>query len=174
MQTTVDSVERKKPFRHLLAAAWFYRLGFAAAQCMPTVVLYGVADFLVRYRYKVCVNMVDPQATHLLHEIFGGCLRFPIYKKLNRRPLFDWSVSERRAANCVRKLLPYLRIKKHRGELLLEFSEMCAQHSHRGRGYRVSGVEKAKRFEIIGQVRAENGRLPDREPVAIQRVGGLI
>lgn len=66
VQTTVDTFERKKPFRHLLAAAWFYRLGFAAAQCIPTVVLYGVADFLGLATYLTCGTPVKGLQANLL------------------------------------------------------------------------------------------------------------
>jgi len=46
VETVVDTPDRPKPFRHVLAAPWFYRLGFAAARTVPVPVLYGIADGL--------------------------------------------------------------------------------------------------------------------------------
>jgi len=54
VQTVADSPEQLKPFRHLLAAAWFYRLGFAAARRVPISVLYRVADVLGMATYLTC------------------------------------------------------------------------------------------------------------------------
>ncbi len=49
-----DTLTQRKPFRHLLSVPWFYRLGFAAAQRIPTSVLYGVADVLGMATYLTC------------------------------------------------------------------------------------------------------------------------
>jgi lauroyl/myristoyl acyltransferase len=54
VETVADSPEQPKPFRHLLAAAWFYRLGFAAARCVPISALYSVADVLGTTTYLTC------------------------------------------------------------------------------------------------------------------------
>jgi lauroyl/myristoyl acyltransferase len=49
-----DTLEQRRPFRHLLAVPWFYRLGFAAAQCIHMSILYGIADFLGMATYLTC------------------------------------------------------------------------------------------------------------------------
>ncbi len=54
VETVADTLGQRKPFRHLLAAPWFYHLGFAAAQCIPTSLLYSVADFLGLATYLTC------------------------------------------------------------------------------------------------------------------------
>ena len=54
MDTVGDTLAQRKPFRHLLAAPWFYNLGFAAAQRIPVSFLYGVADFLGMATYLTC------------------------------------------------------------------------------------------------------------------------
>jgi lauroyl/myristoyl acyltransferase len=48
----------RKPFRHLLAAPWFYRLGFAAARRIPAPVLFGVADLLAAATHTICRRQV--------------------------------------------------------------------------------------------------------------------
>ncbi len=49
-----DTLTQRKRFRHLLSVPWFYRLGFAAAQRIPTSVLYAVADVLGMATYLTC------------------------------------------------------------------------------------------------------------------------
>ena len=41
-----ETVARVKPFRHLLASPWFYRLGFTAGRTIPARILYGIADLI--------------------------------------------------------------------------------------------------------------------------------
>jgi KDO2-lipid IV(A) lauroyltransferase len=66
METAADTVGQRNPFRHLLAAPWFYRLGFAAAQCVPISVLYGVADLLGLATYLTCGVPVRSVRANLL------------------------------------------------------------------------------------------------------------
>ena len=58
MDTVGDTLAQRKPFRHLLAAPWFYNLGFAAAKRIPLSFLYGVADFLGIATYLTCGALV--------------------------------------------------------------------------------------------------------------------
>lgn len=58
MDTVGDTLAQRKPFRHLLAAPWFYNLGFAAAKRIPLSSLYGVADFLGIATYLTCGALV--------------------------------------------------------------------------------------------------------------------
>jgi KDO2-lipid IV(A) lauroyltransferase len=43
-----------RTFRHLLAAPWFYRLGFAAGRRVPLPVLYRIGDVLAAATYLTC------------------------------------------------------------------------------------------------------------------------
>ena len=68
--TDARSMQRK-PFRHLLAAPWFYRLGFAAGQRIPAPVLFGVADLLAAATHAICrgqVGIVQANLARLLPE----------------------------------------------------------------------------------------------------------
>jgi lauroyl/myristoyl acyltransferase len=86
-----DTLARRKPFRHLLSAPWFYRLGFAAAQWIPASVLYGVADFLGMATYLTCgapvrgvrANLArvfphasDREISRLIRRIFRNFARY--------------------------------------------------------------------------------------------------
>jgi lauroyl/myristoyl acyltransferase len=54
VESPPDGRAQRKPFRHLLAAPWFYRMGFAAGRRVPKSVLYRIADFLGMATYLVC------------------------------------------------------------------------------------------------------------------------
>jgi len=65
-----------------------------------------------------------------------------------------WGVNGARDIELVlNALLPYLRIKKHRAELMLEICSMV-----RGSGWRVPPEHHARRRELGDQIRALNGR----------------
>lgn len=52
--TRADTPAPQRAFRHLLAAPWFYRLGFEAGRRVPLPVLYGIADVLAMATYLTC------------------------------------------------------------------------------------------------------------------------
>ncbi len=91
MEMMAEPLARRKPFRHLLAVPWFYRLGFAAGRRIPPSVLYGVADFLGMATYLTCrapaktvranLARVFPQASdrevsRLVRRIFRNYARY--------------------------------------------------------------------------------------------------
>jgi hypothetical protein len=121
----------------------------------------------VRYRYKVQVKMVDPEAVTLFMEIFGGSIYMQYPKSRANFPQYTWLACERRAASCIKQILPYLRIKKARGVLLLNFCENISKSAYKGRGYRVPEEDAAKREEIISQVKLQNQRTRKREDLGM-------
>ena len=91
VHTAAETLGQRNPFRHLFAAPWFYRLGFAAAQCIPMSVLYGVADFLGLATYLTCrmpvrtlgANLArafphasDSERSRLVRKIFRNYARY--------------------------------------------------------------------------------------------------
>ena len=63
--TMVATSERPQPFRHLLAAPWFYRVGFVAARAVPVPVLYAIADGLGVATYLTCGKLVTAVGANL-------------------------------------------------------------------------------------------------------------
>jgi len=59
----------RRPFRHLLAAPWFYRLGFAAGRRIPAPVLFGVADLLAAATHAICRKQVGIVRANLVRLI---------------------------------------------------------------------------------------------------------
>jgi hypothetical protein len=64
------------------------------------------------YSERICVKQVETGAVYLLKELFGGTMTMgkPTAKK--GRPLHTWQVTDRKAADCLLALMPYLRIKR--------------------------------------------------------------
>ena len=76
------------------------------------------------YSERVCVKQVEPHAVDILHELFGGrrALEDPSAKR--GRVLNSWQVTDRKAARCLRVLLPYIRIKRRQAENCLELRSL--------------------------------------------------
>lgn len=100
------------------------------------------------YSERVCVRQVSPQAVALLKSIFGGSfgMREPSAKR--GKPLYDWTVTDQRAANCLRAVLPYLRIKREQAENCLTLralkEQSKARRVARGRGHVGSAPRSAE------------------------------
>lgn len=91
------------------------------------------------YSERVCVRQVEPQAIHLLHELFGGYLSVCDPSARRGKPLFQWQVTDRKAARTLRSLLPYLRIKRAQAENCLALRQIKERSKRRrvakGRGH---------------------------------------
>jgi len=100
----VTTPERPQPFRHLLAAPWFYRLGFAAARALPVPVLYGIADGLGVATYLTCGSLVATVRGNLARA-------FPQTSRRERSQL-----TQRIFRNYARYLVDYGRLRWARRE----------------------------------------------------------
>lgn len=65
---------------------------------------------------RVAVKQVELEAVSLLHSLFGGTLLIAKPSAKRGRPLHSWQVTDRKAAICLRALLPFLRIKRRQAE----------------------------------------------------------
>lgn len=63
------------------------------------------------YSERVCVRQVSPEAVELLHALFGGSFGPRKASTPRGKPLYEWAVTDRRAAECLVAVLPWLRIK---------------------------------------------------------------
>jgi len=93
----------------------------------------------VKYSCRVQVRMVEPHGIELLCKLFNG----HSYKEKahcnNGRPLYCYQASDRIAANILKTVLPYLRVKKIQAQKVLELAELKKETSkHRTKlvGYR--------------------------------------
>lgn len=90
-----------------------------------------------------------------------GTLRFP-----NSKPCFHWVATDKTAARSLKRLLPYLVLKKERAELALTFQNGRHQWQKNNQGINRLGEEEIQRREAIyQQMKALNkkGILPEEE-----------
>jgi len=81
---------------------------------------------------RVTVKQVTPQATEMLHELFGGhfLVGKPTAKK--GRPLTAWNVHSAMAVRVCEAVLPYLRIKRAQAENVIELGMLNSSTNRRG------------------------------------------
>ena len=80
------------------------------------------------YRINIRASQVTPSpAIELLAKTFGGKLTIKRTKRPNHRDLVGWGLHDGCAAAAISVLYPYLVVKKHEAELLLELRELKAQ-----------------------------------------------
>lgn len=82
----------------------------------------------VHYQLWVTVGMSDrpenEKALKILQKAFGGNIS-RIKPKGNRIGAVAWTVVSNQALECLKKVIPYLVIKKKQAELLIEFQSNC-------------------------------------------------
>lgn len=72
----------------------------------------GAATFSER----VALRQVGPEIPTLLRDTFGGSLYMTKPSAERGRPLYSWAVTDFKAAECLRLLLPFLRVKRAQAE----------------------------------------------------------
>lgn len=77
------------------------------------------------YTLSVRVNMCDKPIPLFLQFVFGGALNYVDKSRYGDkwRPQWHWYVSGQQAIECLKALLPYLRLKKAEAELAFYFWE---------------------------------------------------
>jgi len=68
------------------------------------------------YSERLALRQVTPAVPELLRTTFGGSLYLTQPSAVGGKPLFSWSVTDQKAATCLRTLLPYLRVKRAQAE----------------------------------------------------------
>jgi len=75
-----------------------------------------------RYAPAISIGMSDEKIMNLFAETFGGKLRIECV--LNRKVMYRWGTSGRKIVpQVIRKLLPYLQVKKEQANLVIDFCE---------------------------------------------------
>lgn len=73
------------------------------------------------------VRQVEPEAINVLRQQFGGPVRVHGPSTPGGRDLFHWELERRSAVAAVRRLIPYLRIKRRQALIILEFAEFLGR-----------------------------------------------
>jgi hypothetical protein len=112
------------------------------------------------HRIDVRVAMVDSEVIYWFGTVFGGHVDLTNKTKTGRQ-IYRWTLHCRRAANFLRIILPYLRLKKLRAELGIELTEITRKRGAlKGKEGNTPLHEKEleRRHEIALRIRAENQR----------------
>ncbi len=73
---------------------------------------------------RVMFKQVTPEIPTMLKELFGGSLRVDGPSISGGRNLYSWQATDLRAAECLRALLPYLRVKRAQAENCLALRKL--------------------------------------------------
>jgi len=96
------------------------------------------------------VAMVDRELVKWLHQSFGGS--FETRKAHgNARESYCWSLRKGQTIDFVRRIYPYLKVKRKQAEILLRFPSNKA-------GYPLTDDIYEKRVDLYNQIRALNKR----------------
>lgn len=91
------------------------------------------------YSERICLKQVRHEAVDLLFETFGGSRYTEKSYSKNGKPLHVWQVSDLKAANCARRIRPYLRLKYLQADVCLELRALKEKskkvRNARGRGH---------------------------------------
>lgn len=104
----------------------------------------------VYYVAKIGLSETSSVIPRLLMNQFGGWLGMYRPKNPAHKPWHVWQATNKIAANAIRKVLPYLRLKRRQGELALRFVRLVKDQRVPPSG--MSAKQEAARAEIWRQV----------------------
>jgi len=93
-----------------------------------------------KYQMVIGVNNTNEWLIHWLYFNFGGSIHLQA-KLDNRKPLWHWYLSSRKAQAFIELILPYLRLKRPQAEVAVQFSK---RKHHRGKSDEERAIEEAE------------------------------
>lgn len=110
----------------------------------------------------VGLGSTDLQVLEELHRVFGGCLTaLRISSRVSRKPSREWKITNDGAADFLKVVFPYLRIKKRQAALAFKFRKVMSQTFRSKDTYR-----RHLLVRLAGEIRDLNRSvLPDVETV---------
>lgn len=110
----------------------------------------------VRYQLHVHIAMSDPRALIAVQKECGGSFHWGTQRKNPaHRPLHSWHVTSRAALDFLRRVEPYLIVKRDEAKLAIEFQEgMCHWGSSGQPGPRIPADEIARRQDLRRRIAA--------------------
>lgn len=83
------------------------------------------------YSLTILVNMCDGEALDFLFGKFGGSIyRTKNYEDgIKKLPVYRWEIRTKKAAEFLKRLVPFLRIKKAQAELAIRFQAHVKDYS---------------------------------------------
>ena len=98
------------------------------------------------YTLQIRVGMATTDAVGLMHKVFGGSLR--VCKHKNHTPMNAWVVSSIEAEGLLRRLLPYLRVKKEEAKVALEFRKHIMETRNTGKKIPIKALAMREAYRL--------------------------
>jgi hypothetical protein len=76
------------------------------------------------YSERLCLRQVQKNIPQLLKDNFGGSLYLMKSSAEKGKPLFSWSITDKKAYDCIQALLPYLLVKRAQALNLIELRKI--------------------------------------------------
>lgn len=114
------------------------------------------------FQVRVNVKMTHEPTIRRLYEIFGGVFK-PGGKVRNpekHKATYEWYVGDLKAAEALRRIVPYTVTKRDQVLLVLEYRERCCSVRHLGRGATCSSELVELRRAYFGRLRELNRKGP--------------
>ena len=100
-----------------------------------------------QYHERIQIRMTEESAIKLFKETFGGnYYHESMHSKYSKRPLYCYQASDKLAADTIKKLLPFLTIKKPQALAILELRKSKNDPNSRLRG---SPAKRPMKPEIV-------------------------
>lgn len=102
---------------------------------------------------KLTVKMNDLEALNLLSSLFGGNIKMVHDKTKIEKGLFpgySWDLTSKKATKALKKILPFLRIKKEQAEIVLRYQSRIDHAKH---GQKLSDHEIEIRQKIANRLK---------------------
>lgn len=115
---------------------------------------YSHTTFPLYHTIFIKVAMTNADIPQLLHEEFGGGFRV-LPAKENRRMVFEWCVTSKKALAFLLRIHPYLILKAEHAKLCLELQNTM-RRSGTGRPYKLSKEMYDRRDNIFRKVHSLN------------------
>ena len=86
--------------------------------------------------------MCDKEAITLLEETFGGQAKLYDRGRVEWNPIWEWVIRSKSAYIALKKMLPYLRVKRKRAEIAIELAKRVLYHKKKIN--KITPVEEVK------------------------------
>ena len=139
-----------------------------------------VSDYSPKYIPRIGVGGIDTRNLKYLYGMFGGKIeggKIPP-NRWNKRPMFNWSppLDTKKLKHLLKNLIPFLKIKKRKAELLLQFLEIRKENKGKRRWiinengnkrrYTINEIIKMEKIyqQMLEETKNVDSKLPSLQP----------
>ena len=105
------------------------------------------------YGEMLSISQCEPEAIQLMASLFGGHIHAERVPHSTRRTLYHWQATHTKAIAIVHALLPYLRIKRAQGEVLLALRAI-KERGKKANTHKTGTYANRLRPEVVAEMEA--------------------